>query len=87
MSSSGPPQRPTIPQRRSASLLRGLPPGSSVRLPRSMGLVLTTTFALVIWIVLWACGAKSFDAFLVATVIITLGATGRILKPYLPGRE
>ena len=34
-----------------------------------MGLVLATTFALVVWIVLWACGAKSFDAFMIATVI------------------
>jgi hypothetical protein len=53
-----------------------------------MGLVLGTTFALVVWIVMWAgFGAKSFDAFLVALTIITLGATVRMLKPYLPGRE
>ena len=52
-----------------------------------MGLVLGTTFALIVWIVLWANGAKSFDGFMVAMVIITLGATARILKPYLPGRE
>ena len=51
-----------------------------------MGLVLTATFGLIAWIVLWAIGFKSFDGFLVAMVIITLGATGRILKPYLPGR-
>ena len=52
-----------------------------------MGLVLATTAAMVIWIVLWAIGWKSIDAFMVSTVIITLAATGRILKPYLPGRE
>jgi len=52
-----------------------------------MGLVLGTTFAMILWVVLWAIGFKSFDAFLVAMVIVTLGATGRILKPYLPGRE
>jgi len=52
-----------------------------------MGLVLGTTVALVIWIVLWAIGWKAIDAFMISTVIITLGATGRILKPYLPGRE
>lgn len=51
-----------------------------------MGLVLATTFALIVWIVLWALGAKSLDAFLVSTIIIMLGATGRILKPYLPDR-
>jgi len=51
-----------------------------------MGLVLGTTFAMIVWIVLWAIGVKSFDAFIVAMIIITLGATGRILQPYLPGR-
>jgi hypothetical protein len=52
-----------------------------------MGLVLTTTFGLVLWIVLWAIGAKAQDAFLIATVVIVLGVTGRILAPYLPGRQ
>ncbi|HUR84002.1 MAG TPA: hypothetical protein VMY78_01535 [Solirubrobacteraceae bacterium] len=52
-----------------------------------MGLVLTTTFGLVAWIVLWAIGAKALDAFLVTTVVLTLGAAGRMLVPYLPGRE
>lgn len=52
-----------------------------------MGLVLVTTFAFIVSIVLWAIGAKGLDAFLAALVIIMLGATGRILKPYLPGRE
>ena len=51
-----------------------------------MGLVLGTTFAFILWVVGWALGFKSFDAFIVAMTIITLGATGRILKPYLPGR-
>ena len=52
-----------------------------------MGLVLATTFGLVLWIVLWAIGAKALDAFLITAVVITLGATARILAPYLPGRE
>jgi hypothetical protein len=52
-----------------------------------MGLVVTTTFGLVLWIVLWAIGAKALDAFLIAAVVIMLGATARILAPYLPGRE
>jgi hypothetical protein len=52
-----------------------------------MGLVLVTTFALVVWIVLWAIGAKALDAFLVSAVIITIGATSKLLVPYLPGRE
>lgn len=52
-----------------------------------MGLVLATTFAMIVWIVMWSIGAKAIDGFLVATVIILLAATGRILQPYLPGRE
>jgi hypothetical protein len=52
-----------------------------------MGLVLATTFGLVLWIILWAIGAKALDAFLITTVVILLGATGKILAPYLPGRE
>jgi hypothetical protein len=51
-----------------------------------MGLVIATTFGLCIWVVLWAIGWSALDAFLVTTVIITLGAAARLLNPYLPGR-
>jgi hypothetical protein len=52
-----------------------------------MGLVLATTFGLVVWIVLWAIGWKSIDAFMITAVIIMLGATAKILAPYLPDRD
>jgi hypothetical protein len=52
-----------------------------------MGLVLATTFGLVVWIVLWAIGAKAIDGFLITAVVIMFGAAGRMLAPYLPGRE
>ena len=52
-----------------------------------MGLVLTLTAGLVVWIVLWALGSKGFDAFLLATAITLVGATLRILSGYLPGRR
>jgi hypothetical protein len=52
-----------------------------------MGLVLTLTFGLMVWIVLWALGAKGFDAFMIATVIILIGATLKIVSGYLPGRR
>jgi hypothetical protein len=52
-----------------------------------MGLILTVTVGLVAWIVLWALGAKGFDAFMLATVIILVGATLKILSRYLPGRH
>jgi hypothetical protein len=52
-----------------------------------MGLVLATTFGLIVWVVLWAIGWKSIDAFMITTVIIMLAATAKILAPYLPNRE
>lgn len=52
-----------------------------------MGLVLVTTFGLVIWIVMWAIGAKAIDGFMITTLVIVLGAAGRMLAPYLPSRE
>jgi len=52
-----------------------------------MGLVLTVTAGLIVWIVLWALGAKGFDAFMIATVIILVGASLKILSGYLPGRR
>ncbi|HTD08123.1 MAG TPA: hypothetical protein VK680_04455 [Solirubrobacteraceae bacterium] len=52
-----------------------------------MGFILTLTAGLVIWIVMWAVGAKGIDAFLVATAVILIGATLRILSGYLPGRR
>lgn len=50
-----------------------------------MGLILTTTAGLVFWIVLWALGVKSSDAFMITVVLILIGATMRILRPLLPG--
>jgi hypothetical protein len=52
-----------------------------------MSLVLWSTTALVIWVVLWALGVKSFDAALLAVTIILVGATIESLKKYLPGRN
>jgi hypothetical protein len=52
-----------------------------------MGLILTVTAGLIVWIVLWALGAKGFDAFMIATVIILVGASLKILSGYLPGRR
>jgi hypothetical protein len=52
-----------------------------------MGLILSVTAGLVVWIVLWALGAKGFDAFLLAAAIILTGALVRIASGYLPGRR
>jgi hypothetical protein len=52
-----------------------------------MGLVVATTFGLIVWIVLWALGIKAIDAFMITLLVVVLGATARILAPYLPGNR
>jgi hypothetical protein len=52
-----------------------------------MGLILTITAGLVVWVVLWALGAKGFDAFMLAAAIMLVGASLKILAGYLPGRR
>jgi hypothetical protein len=52
-----------------------------------MALVLTVTAGLVVWVVLWALGAKGFDAFMLAAVIALVGASLKIVAGYLPGHR
>jgi hypothetical protein len=51
-----------------------------------MGILLTLIAGLVLWIVLWGASLmKSFDAFLIAMVLVLLAGAAHILVPYLPG--
>jgi hypothetical protein len=50
-----------------------------------MGLVLSATFGLILWIVLWAMGIKAFDGFLVTALILILTMIGRMVTPLIPG--
>jgi hypothetical protein len=52
-----------------------------------MGLILTATAGLVVWIVLWSLGARGFDGFMLAAAIILVGASLKILAGFLPGRR
>ncbi len=52
-----------------------------------MGLILTVTAGLVVWIVLWSISDKGLDAFLLTAAIALVGASLRILASYLPGRR
>jgi hypothetical protein len=52
-----------------------------------MGFILTVTAGLIVWVVLWALGAKGFDAFLLTSAIVLVGASLKILSGYLPGRR
>ena len=37
-----------------------------------MGVLLTLIAGLVVWVVLWALGAKGFDAFMITTLMLVL---------------
>jgi hypothetical protein len=52
-----------------------------------MGVIVATTFGLVLWLVLWAIGVKAFDAFMITVLIALVAATLRMLTPYLPGNR
>jgi hypothetical protein len=52
-----------------------------------MGFVLATTTGLIIWIVLYALGAKGWDGFMITILIMLMAAGLRIVAPYLPGRR
>jgi hypothetical protein len=52
-----------------------------------MGLLLTLIAGLVVWVVLWAIGAKGFDAFMITILMLLVAAGVRILAPFLPGNK
>lgn len=53
-----------------------------------MGLVLTATFGLCLWIVLWAIGfASGFDTFLIGIAIFLVAVGVHTLLPNLRGRR
>jgi len=48
-----------------------------------MSLVIATTFALSLWIILTSLGVSSFDGIMLALVIILLAAATRVAGRYL----
>jgi integral membrane sensor domain MASE1 len=53
-----------------------------------MGLILTATAGLCLWIVLWATDIfGGFDAILFGIVLVLVAILARNLIPYLPGRR
>jgi hypothetical protein len=51
-----------------------------------MGTLAAFTVGLIIWIVLWANGAKAFDAFMIPLFLLVIGGTLRIVMPYVRER-
>ena len=52
-----------------------------------MGVLLTLIAGLALWIVLWAIGAKSFDAFLITALMVLVAAAAHLIWPTLPGNR
>jgi hypothetical protein len=53
-----------------------------------MGLILTGTAGLCLWIALWALfNVSGFDAFLFGVLMVLVAIGVRNLLPYLPGRR
>jgi hypothetical protein len=52
-----------------------------------MGLILTATAGLCLWIVLWALNVSGFDAILIAVLMVLIAIAVRNILPFLPGRR
>ena len=52
-----------------------------------MGLIITATFGLCLWIVLWALNVSGFDAILIGILMVLVAIAVRQILPYLPGRR
>lgn len=52
-----------------------------------MGLVLTATAGLCIWVIIWALNVSGLDAIMIAVVMVLIAIGVRNLLPYLPGRR
>jgi hypothetical protein len=52
-----------------------------------MGLILTATAGLCIWIVIWALGVSGLDAILITIAMVLIAIGVRNLLPFLSGRR
>ncbi len=52
-----------------------------------MSLVITGTFGLCVWIVLWALNVSGFDALLIAIVLVLIVSALRNVVPFLFSRK
>lgn len=52
-----------------------------------MGLILTATAGLCLWIIIWALNVSGLDAIMLAIVMVLVAIGVRNLLPFLPGRR
>jgi hypothetical protein len=52
-----------------------------------MAIVITATFGLVVWIVLWALNVSGFDALLIGIVLVLIVTAARNVMPHLSRKD
>jgi hypothetical protein len=52
-----------------------------------MGVILTGTAGLCLWIILWSLGVSGFDAIMIGIAMVVIANMLRNLLPFLPGRR
>jgi hypothetical protein len=52
-----------------------------------MGLIITATAGLCLWLILWALNISGFDGFMIAVVMVLVAIGVRNLMPFLPGKR
>lgn len=52
-----------------------------------MALVITGTFGLVVWLVLWALNVSGFDALLIGIVLFLIVTAARTVVPHLSRKD
>ncbi len=52
-----------------------------------MGLIITATAGLCLWLILWSLNISGFDAIMIAVVMVLVAIGVRNLMPYLPGKR
>ena len=46
-------------------------------------MLVALTVGLVLWLIMWSLGVKSFDAFMVTILLTVIAATVRTLMPFV----
>jgi hypothetical protein len=52
-----------------------------------MGIILTATAGLCLWIIMWSLGVSGLDSILIAVVMVVIAVGVYQLLPFLPGRR
>ncbi|MDE3131940.1 MAG: hypothetical protein KGL16_12380 [Acidobacteriota bacterium] len=52
-----------------------------------MGLILTATAGLCLWIILWALNVSGFDALLIGIVLVLIVTAARNVVPHLSRKD